>query len=141
MSEEGAAMTVTPVVRDDYSAPFFDGAARGELMLRYSPSRGTWSPPEARLCVTTHAADLEWRAASGEGTLVSWTVIPGRSRDGTPVPDTIVGIVETAEGPWLTLRIVNADEVPPAVDRPVRVEFVHPDNSEAVPVARLVASP
>ena len=52
------------------------------------------------------------------------------------VPDTIVGIVETAEGPWLTLRIVNADEVPPAVDRPVRVEFVHPDNSEAVPVAR-----
>lgn len=134
-------MTISPVVRDDYSAPFFDAAARGELMLRYSPSRGTWSPPEARVCVTTHATDLEWRTASGRGTLVSWTTIPGRSRNGESAPDTVVGIVETVEGPWLTLRIANADEMSPTVNQAVQVEFVCPENSEAVPVARLVASP
>lgn len=135
----GAEMSLTPVVRDEYSAPFFDGAARGELMLRYSPSSGAWSPPEARVCATSRAADLEWRAASGEGALVSWTVIPGRSRGGRPAADTVVGIVETAEGPWLTLRIVNAEEVAPAAGAAVRVEFVRPEGGESVPVARLVA--
>ncbi len=135
----GAEMSMTPVVRDEYSAPFFDGAERGELMLRYSPSSGCWSAPEARVCATSRAADLEWRVASGEGELVSWTVIPGRPRDGRPTTDTVVGIVETAEGPWLTLRIVNADEAAPAVGAPVRVEFVRPEGGESVPVARLAA--
>ena len=45
-------MTLHPLVRDDFSAPFFDAAARGELLLRYSPSSGEWSdsPSVRQLC-------------------------------------------------------------------------------------------
>lgn len=126
------------VVRDDFSAPFFDGAARGELMLRFSPGSGLWSEPAARLCSATRAADLEWRPASGRGHLVSWTVVPGRSKEGAPPPSTVVGVVETAEGPWLTLRLLGfGAEDGLAAGTRVRVDFVpHDGEGEHLPVGR-----
>ncbi|GAA2853136.1 OB-fold domain-containing protein [Streptosporangium fragile] len=133
-------MTLTPVVRDDRSAPFFDAAARGVLLLRYSPSRGEWSEPAALLCSVTQADDLEWREAAGEGRLVSWTVIPGRAKDDRPAADTVVGIVELVEGPWLTLRLVDAAGAELKAGLPVRVAFARPEGGEAMPVGRLDAA-
>jgi uncharacterized protein len=119
-----------PVERDTHSAPFFDAAARGELLLRYSPSSGEWSEPAAVVCSVTQAEDLEWRPAAGTGELVTWTVKPGRD-----APDTVVGIVELAEGPWLTMRL----DLPPTRLReglPIRVGFVRPEDGEPLPVGR-----
>lgn len=116
------------VVRDEFSAPFFDAAAEGRLLLRYSPSSGEWSEPAALVCAVTQAADLEWREASGRGELVSWTVKPGRPA---------IGIVELEEGPWLTLLLPGADPATLAVGTPVRVEFVRPEGSECLPVGRV----
>lgn len=127
-----------PVERDVGSGPFFDAAAEGILLLRYSPSSGEWSEPAALVCSTTQADDLEWRAAAGTGELVTWTVKPGRTRDGVSTPDTVIGVVELAEGPWLTLRLVDTDPANLAERAPVRVEFVRPDGSEPLPVGRIM---
>jgi uncharacterized OB-fold protein len=132
-------MTLAPVVRDDFSAPFFDAAAEGRLLLRYSPSSGEWSEPAAVVCSVSQAQDLEWRESSGQGRLVTWTVKPGRAKDGRPAVDTIIGVVELAEGPWLTLQLPGADPGPLEVGKPVRVDFVQPEGSEYLPVARIVA--
>lgn len=130
-------MSLAAVVRDDSSAPFFDAAADGCLLLRYSPGSDAWSDPAALVCSTTQAQDLEWREASGTGQLISWTVKPGRSRDGVATPDTVVGIVELDEGPWLTLWLPEADPTTLAVGSQVRVDFVQPEGSEHLPVGRL----
>ncbi|WP_412518064.1 OB-fold domain-containing protein [Actinomadura madurae] len=131
-------MTLIPIVRDEHSAPFFDGAAEGRLMLRYSPSSGEWSEPAALVCAVTQARDLEWRPAAGVGELVSWTVRPGRrGEDGRRAPDQVIGIVETAEGPWLTLRLVDAAGRGLAAGMAVRVDFVRPEGGEAMPVGRV----
>jgi len=130
-------MSLAPVVRDDFSAPFFDATAEGRLLLRWSPSSGEWSDPAARFCSVTQADDLEWREASGRGHLVSWTVKPGRPKDGEPAPETVIGIVETAEGPWLTLLLPDVDRSRLAVGATVRVGFVQPEGSEWLPVGRL----
>jgi uncharacterized OB-fold protein len=127
---------LTPVVRDDFSAPFFDATARGELLLRYSPSSGEWSEPAALVCSVTQAQDLEWRTASGTGELVSWTVKPGRAKDDQPAVDTVIGIVELAEGPWLTLRLIDVPSSDLRIGLPVRVDFVRPEGGEHMPVAR-----
>jgi len=132
-------MTLAPVVRDDFSAPFFDASAEGRLLLRYSPSSGEWSEPAARVCSVTQAADLEWREASGSGHLVSWTVKPGRPRDGQAAEDVVIGIVETDEGPWLTLVLPDADPATLAVGARVSVGFVRPEGSESLPVGVLEA--
>jgi uncharacterized OB-fold protein len=130
---------LTPVVRDDYSAPFFDATARGELLLRYSPSSGEWSEPAAMVCSATQAQDLEWRASSGRGELVSWTVKPGRARDDQPAVDTVIGIVELTEGPWLTLQLIDLPPSDLRVGLPVRVDFVQPEGGEHLPVGRAAA--
>ncbi|MBE1536959.1 Zn-ribbon domain-containing OB-fold protein [Actinomadura algeriensis] len=133
-------MDLTPVLRDEHSAPFFDGAAEGVLVLRYSPNSGEWSAPAASVCAVSQARDLEWRAAAGTGELVSWTVKPGRpGGDGEPAPDQVIGIVELAEGPWLTLRLVDVDPAGLRTGQPVRVGFVRPDGGEAMPVGRVTA--
>lgn len=132
-------MALASVVRDDFSAPFFDAAARGILLLRHSPSSGEWSEPSAVLCAVTQADDLEWREAAGTGAIVSWTVKPGRSRDGETAPDVVLALVETTEGPWLSLWLPDADQARLAVGAPVRIDFVQPNaESEHLPVASLV---
>lgn len=130
-------MALAAVVRDDHSAPFFEASAEGRLLLRYSPSQDTWSDPAALVCSTTQAADLEWREASGTGRLVTWTVKPGRRRDDVVTPDTVIGIVELDEGPWLTLQFPEAAAADLGVGRAVRVSFVQPEGSEHLPVGHL----
>lgn len=121
-----SAMEPAPVTRDTFSAPFFDAAANGILLLRYSPSSGEWSEPAAMVCSVTQARDLEWRPSSGRGELVSWTV----------KRDAVIGIVELAEGPWLTLLLPDADPAALRVGTPVTVAFVKPEGSEFLPVGR-----
>lgn len=133
-----APATLAPVVRDDFSTPFFEATAEGRLMLRYSPSSGEWSDPAARFCAVTQAADLEWREAAGTGHLVSWTVKPGRPKDDQPPVPTVIGVVELDEGPWLSLQVPEVDPESLAVGAPVRVGFVQPEGSEHLPVAHLV---
>ncbi|WP_110207564.1 Zn-ribbon domain-containing OB-fold protein [Nocardioides daejeonensis] len=130
-------MALAPVVRDDFSAPFFEGTAAGKLLLRYSPSSGEWSEPAARFCSVTQADDLEWRESSGAGTLVSWTIKPGRTKDEVTTPDVVIGIVELAEGPWLSLWLPEVDQSALAIGAGVRVDFLRPEGSEHLPVARL----
>jgi uncharacterized OB-fold protein len=140
-------MTLIPVLRDEHSAPFFDAAAEGTLLLRFSPSSGEWSEPAALLCSVTQADDLEWRAASGTAELVTWTVKPARTTDARtkggesasqpdsrPAPDAVIGIVELAEGPWLTLQLVDAEGAVLRAGLPVRISFVRPEGGEAMPV-------
>ncbi|GGO75089.1 Zn-ribbon domain-containing OB-fold protein [Nocardioides deserti] len=125
------------VVRDGHSTTFFEAAAEGRLLLRFSPSSGEWSEPAARVCSVTQAADLEWREASGVGSLVSWTVKPGRATEDRPAVPTVVGLVELEEGPWLPLQLPDVDPADLAVGRAVRVEWVQPEGSEHLPVAVL----
>lgn len=130
-------MSLAPVVRDDFSAPFFEASAEGRLLLRYSPSSGEWSEPAARFCSLTQADDLEWREATGRGSLVSWTIKPGRPVGDQPAVDTVIGIVEAEEGPWLTLLLPDADVSLLRVGAPVVVRFVQPEGSEHLPVGVL----
>ncbi|GAA4142185.1 OB-fold domain-containing protein [Actinomadura keratinilytica] len=136
--ERDAPMDLIPVERDEHSAPFFDAAAEGTLLLRYSPSSGEWSEPAAVVCSVTQARDLEWRPAAGTGELVSWTVKPGRrGPDGVRGPAQVIGLVELTEGPWLTLRLVDAAGRKLRAGLPVRVDFVRPEGGEPLPVGRV----
>ena len=105
-------------VRDDESAAFFDGTARGELMIKRCDACGHHVRPVALVCTRCHGRELTWVPASGDGTLVSWVVVHGR--DGP----TVVGIVELDEGPWLDARLVDVDAAGLGVGEPLAVVFV-----------------
>ncbi|WP_370937371.1 Zn-ribbon domain-containing OB-fold protein [Amycolatopsis sp. cg13] len=130
-------MTETPdawpaIQRDTKSAPFFDAAARDELVIKRCTGCGQALPPEALVCTTCAGTALDWIPAEGSGTLLTWTTVhraPNRAY--TDLVPYTVGIVELSEGPWLYARV---DTARPSPDLPLRAEFVHPGDGESYPV-------
>jgi uncharacterized OB-fold protein len=124
-------MTLGPVTRDADTAAFFDATASGEFLLRRCPACGAICAPQSAQCERCAATGLDWRPASGEATLVSWTVSHGKP--GTePV---ILCIAELAEGPWWWARLEDADLATLTVGARLRIAYRHPaPDSEVVPV-------
>lgn len=119
------------VARDSGSAAFFDAAARGELLVQRCSTCGTVLPPEARTCLSCGGVELEPAVVSGLGRLVTWVVVTQ-----APVPvlagavPYVTAVVELDEGPWLMVRLIDADPAGLAVDDRVRVDFVRSGTAE-----------
>jgi uncharacterized OB-fold protein len=138
-------MTVRRIGRDANTAPFLDGTARGEFLLRRCHT-GHWSEPAAQVCTTCGRRDLEWVASSGAARLVSWAVSYGRPKDDGPASRTVLAIVELDEGPWWWTRLVDVDPDAVAAGMTLRVGFERPggegdgeDEDEYLPVFRPAA--
>jgi uncharacterized OB-fold protein len=137
----GGAASDVPIARDEPSAPFFDAAADGRLLIRRCAACGHWIAPYMRMGVTLDRCPactsdrLEWAEASGRGTLVTWTVVhqAGRRRADDEHGAHPVGVVELDEGPWLTARL-DADGTDLAAGMELQVAFVRPGGGEPVPV-------
>jgi uncharacterized OB-fold protein len=112
------------LVADERSAPFFEAAARDVLLVKRCGSCGGWLGPEATGCPGCGGADPAWAEASGRGTLVSWSAVPGQ--EGRPA------LVELEEGPWLHTCLAGAGHV--AAGLAVTVAFVHPATGASYPV-------
>jgi len=106
------------IERDEESAPFFDAANEGELVIKRCEACGHFAGPATSVCPACHGRALAWAIASGRGSLVSWVVIHGR--EGA----TTAGIVELDEGPWLDARLVDVEATALAVGRAMVVRFV-----------------
>jgi uncharacterized protein len=130
-------MTVGPVERDPATAEFFDGTASGQFRLRRCPDQH-YSEPAASQCTTCGRTDLEWIAASGGASLVSWAVTWTRGEaDSEPAP-TVLVIGELDEGPWWWSQLVGVSPDAVAVGQRLRTEFQRSGPEyEAVPVFRL----
>jgi hypothetical protein len=95
-------------VPDEISAPFFDGAREGRLMLQHCTACDGWSFPVRERCPHCFAAKPEWRAASGKGTLYTFAIMhqvmnPGFAKD---VPYN-VSQIDLAEGVRMVANVVG----------------------------------
>jgi uncharacterized protein len=130
-------VTLRAVVRDSYSAPFFDAARRGELVMPRCANAHFMAATQGRngpavRCHQCLSADIDWAPVSGRGVLISWTVLHLRGED---PPTRIAGIVELDEGPWLKTLIDAADDSDLQAGRPMSLGFVATgENGEGEPV-------
>jgi uncharacterized OB-fold protein len=134
-------MNLGLVARDDDTAEFLDGAARGEFLIQHCAVCGRHSAPQARQCHHCGSTELSWVPASGAASLVSWAIVPGRpAADGT-VTTTVLAIAQLAEGPWWWSQITDAGD-PGALraGQRLRIGFEQPDGSEPIPVFRLAGA-
>ena len=125
MSERAAPPSVPrPVpVPDEASQPFFDAAAQGKLLIKYCPACNRYLAPAADLCDSCFGTDLEWKEASGKGTVYSFIINHQVTHPGfaNVVPYNVI-VVELAEGPRLNGNYLGPnDEI--EVDMPVQVTF------------------
>jgi uncharacterized OB-fold protein len=118
--------------RDGRTDAFFDGAADDRLMIRRCEPCDRWFAPDASGCPGCGREDLDWAAASGTATLVTWAVSHGRRREDGTAPEPVpLALVELAEGPWLHGRLTGVDVTGLHAGLPLVATFEHPDEGEA----------
>ena len=125
------------VERDELSAPFYDAAAEGTLLIRHCRTCGAFYAPQHHAC--TDGSDLEWVRAIGTGSLMSWIVdhAPGihpllAGPDGRTGAS---GMIELDEGPWINAALVSVDPSTLRAGDSMIVGFVKlGDDSETIPV-------
>ncbi len=102
------AVTKPVPIPDSISAPFFDGARQGRLMLQCCAACGKWSFPVRERCPHCFAAKLEWRQASGRGTLYTFAIMHQVMNPGFAgaVPYNIAQI-DLEEGVRMTSNVVG----------------------------------
>jgi uncharacterized OB-fold protein len=121
MSEQAPARPAP--IADEASQPFFDAAAQGKLLIKHCDACNRYLAPQAELCDACFTTELDWKEASGKGTIYSFIVNHQVSHPGFAgvVPYNII-VVETDEGPRLNSNYVGANEEL-KVDMPVKVAF------------------
>jgi uncharacterized OB-fold protein len=109
-----------PVQRDEATAVFFDGTARGEFLLVRDNRTGAVLTPQ--FDTTADPQRYEYVPAAGTGTIVSWAVVHQREADGSTsrIP---IGIVQLDEGPWWWTSITGVEPDDDLMGRRVQVAF------------------
>jgi len=131
-------------VPDEASAPFFDGALRGELMLLRCRTCATYQSPIAYIgvplrarCVNCFSGELEWAPANGNATLHSFALMHQLYDEAfaSEIPYNIA-LVETEEGVRLTSQVVDCPNERLEIGMPLEVTFERMSDEVAVPKFR-----
>ena len=116
------------------TAHFWEGTRAGELRLqRCGMCGGAYFPPRP-FCPVCASRDVAVFAASGRGTLYSYTIHHRRVPGFTPPYS--IAVVALAEGPRMMTNIVDCAQTPEALrlDMPVAVRFEALSEAISVPV-------
>jgi uncharacterized protein len=131
-------------VPDEASAPFFDGALQGRLMLLQCRACATFSSPLAYIgvpmrarCVNCFAGELEWARSSGRATLYSFALMHQLYDEAfaDEIPYNIA-VVETEEGVRLTSQVVGCRNDRLQIGMPLEVTFERLSDDVAIPKFR-----
>ena len=131
-------MNLLPLRRDAWSAPFFDAAARGTLMILRCADCQECSAPQARRCAFCSSDLIDWIESAGRGEVVTWTIPHVRDGDSTR-PAYVVAVVQLDEGPWLHAQGPPTLEL--KVGQPVSIEVSAIAGGESLPVLTVENQP
>ncbi|QEC46471.1 hypothetical protein FSW04_01995 [Baekduia soli] len=118
-----ASLPTPPPRLDPETQPYWDAAARGELVLPLCPrcDRLFWYPRGA--CPRCGATDLSWRPASGEGVVYSFSVVRRAGGAWAQAVPYVLAYVTLAEGLTVAANIVGCAPEEITVDLPVHAVF------------------
>jgi uncharacterized OB-fold protein len=111
-------------------APYWQGLERGMLLIQRCAACGTVRHPPRPRCGNCASAAHNWTAASGSGTVYSFTIVRR-----APHPDLVesvpyvVALIELEEGPRMVSNVVGMDPDLVTIGQRVQVRFdrVRPD--------------
>ena len=124
------------------SREYWKAAREGRLLLQRCSACGVTHFPPRSHCVSCWNSQLEWREASGLGTVESMTVV---HRAATPAfrarAPYVVAAILLQEGPRMITNLVGDGAIGAELGAPVRVVFVAEDSGEILPQFQLVGRP
>ncbi|WP_028226368.1 Zn-ribbon domain-containing OB-fold protein [Paraburkholderia ferrariae] len=114
---------------------YFEAAGNGRLLVKHCPDCGKSHHYPRSFCPFCHSPRVEWREASGRGTLYTYTV----TRRAGPTPYALA-YVTLEEGPTMLTNIVDCDLDSLSVGQAVKVVFKASEDGTAVPMFTPVLS-
>lgn len=121
---------------DSDTRPFWEGTREGELRLQRCRACSKVIFYPRSVCPACMSDDLEWFAASGNGTVHSFVVVhraPPGFADDTPY---VVALIDLAEGPRMMSRITGSEPASVEVGQAVTVVFESFDEEITLPLFR-----
>jgi uncharacterized OB-fold protein len=100
------AVAPTPTPED---SPFWAAAAEDRLVLPRCRACGTYIWFPRAFCPDCHSSDIEWAAATGRGSVYSFTVNHRGAGPWAELVPYVIAYVELEEGPRVLTNIVDAD--------------------------------
>jgi uncharacterized protein len=121
----------SPVVTAESQA-FWDAAREGRFIIPVCTGCGKahWYP--RAICPFCAGTDVEWRDASGRGTIYTYSVM---RRVKEPY---VIAHVTLAEGPTMLTNIVDCDFDKLSIGQPVAIVFEKSENGQPVPTFKPV---
>jgi uncharacterized OB-fold protein len=113
--------------------PFWDAAAQGKLLLQFDPATGRHQFFPRPVSLATGTTRLEWRQASGRGTVASFTTI----QLGAP-PYLLAGI-DLEEGVRVLAPLLEIEPDAVRIGLPVRLHWL--TEGRAQPLFAFVPDP
>jgi uncharacterized OB-fold protein len=133
-------MTEAPRIlphESELTAPYWESAFRGEVMLQRCLDCGRiWHPP-APTCPSNPGHHIEWFRATGRGSLYSYTQVVHAAHPAvaSALPY-VVALVELEEGPLLICNLVDAAPAQLRAGLPVTLVAGPAAGGLELPVAR-----
>ncbi|WP_448956318.1 Zn-ribbon domain-containing OB-fold protein [Labrys neptuniae] len=111
--------------------PFWSALAEGRFLIKGCRSCGQahWYPRAH--CPFCTSADTEWREASGQGTIYSYSIMRQAK------PPYAIAYVTLEEGPTMMTNIVESDLEAIAIGKPVAVAIREQAEGTVLPMFRL----
>jgi uncharacterized OB-fold protein len=122
------ARKITPPAVNPETKPFWDAARVGRFLVPFCAACGKahWYP--RAICPFCAGDKVEWREASGKGTIYTFSVM---QRVKEPYA---IAHVTLAEGPTMLTNIVNCDFDKLHIGQPVAVVFQETEGGPPVPM-------
>ncbi len=120
MAEAGKLVPVPT----EQTAQFWRGCARRELRLQQCGDCGRYQFPPQDFCRYCCGARLTWKAVSGRGKVLSWTIVhwspnPAYAAD---APYSLA-LIQLDEGPRMLTNIIGCPPGPIEIGMQVKVDF------------------
>ena len=119
---EGAAMSRPVPAPNPLTAPFWEAAGRGELVVPECSACGLRFFVPEPACPRCLSEQWEYVACSGRGTVYSVTVVHRSPGPGFETPFALA-VVDLDDGPALLTHVVGGDPGEVGIGMPVRVVF------------------
>jgi hypothetical protein len=125
---------VVPIANFD-TQPFWDGCARGELLLQRCAACQTYRHPPSPICPHCLSDRHDWVQASGRGTVYTFVVVrETRARGWDKMVPYVLAVIALEEGPRMLSNLVNVAPEAVTIEMPVEVTFVELDGTTKLPL-------
>lgn len=120
-------------LEDAISAPFWEGTRNRRLLIQWCTQCHSFQWYPRAICISCAGDCLEWRSASGNATINSWTRVHRSPAEGF-VPQYVIARVLLDENVLMLTRLVGEFADNPTCDAKVTVKWQELSDGRALPV-------